>query len=90
MCYILGVDESQHEDLILLCEGTRMAKFFTDLQGNTFPSRFIRWNPDVFKQDNETYSITQKHRHATLINIIYITTFTNDFKVNIYFTQVTN
>ena len=47
----LEIDEKQHEDRMLSCEVSRMAKILEilTLQGNTLPIRFIRYNPHSFK-----------------------------------------
>ena len=78
---------------MLSCEVSRMAKILEilTLQGNTLPIRFIRYNPHSFKLDNETQRITQKQRHATLIDTIYTTTFTNIFGVKyLFYTSYNN
>ena len=88
----LEIDEKQHEDRMLSCEVSRMAKILEilTLQGNTLPIRFIRYNPHAFKQDNETQRITQKQRHATLIDTIVTTTFTTHFSVKYLFFSTYN
>ena len=61
------------------------------IQGNTLPICFIRYNPHSFKLDNETWRATQKQRHATLIDTIYITTFTSHFSVKyLFYTSYSN
>ena len=89
----LEVDEHEHKFYALSCEVSRMSKIIEILtiQGNTLPIQFIRYNPHEFKQDNETCRTTQKQRHATLIDTIYITTFTKQLSVKyLFYTNYNN
>jgi hypothetical protein len=67
---MVEVDEDQHADYS--CDLKRMADTLAALQveGNTLPIVFLRYNPHAFKVDGKTKRTLKKDREAKLLEVI--------------------
>ena len=66
-------DEHQHDGYAVACEMARMLKIFTcrQIEGNTLPLVFIRFNPDAFEIDGQTVrGIPKAIRRSALVKVL--------------------
>lgn len=68
----LEADEFQHEGYPISCDVRRMMDVTSSLQleGNTLPVHWIRFNPDVYRVGGTIQKIAKKDRYKELINYI--------------------
>jgi hypothetical protein len=68
----LEIDEFKHEGYPISCDVRRMMDVTSSLQleGNTLPVHWIRFNPDVYRVGGTIQKIAKKDRYKELINYI--------------------
>ena len=58
------------------------------MSGNKLPVVFIRFNPDVFKIDNETQRVSLKTRYETVLDFVKTYEPTTPFSVKYFYYDI--
>lgn len=79
----LEIDEKQHKPYGVECEINRMTDAYQSVSesGNTYPIAFLRYNPDAFKANGMTKSVSASIRRNRLINMLKTWEFHQPFSV---------
>ena len=79
----LECDEDQHVDYMVSCDVRRMMDVTAamQLEGNTLPVHWIRFNPDTYHVDGKARMILMKERYRNLVSYIEAFTTTQPLSV---------